>query len=205
MTDIKTLSDFQTDALKEVGNIGIGHATTSLSQMVNKEVWISLPDLKLVPLLQIPSLVKNEEPVVGVILELKGDAKGYLLLLLSKGTAKQLIKFVLGASDESKGFDEMEISVLKELGNIMGGTYITALSNFLFISIGLSTPLDIYDMSDAIINQVVCLMARDVNDVLFLKTEFTINSERVDGKILIFTDSASLSKMLDAINKLAGQ
>jgi len=59
-------------------------------------------------------------------------------------------------------------------------------------------------MSDAIINQVVCLMARDVNDVLFLKTEFTINSEKVDGKILIFTDSASLTKMLDAINKLAG-
>ena len=205
MTDIKTLSEFQTDALKEVGNIGIGHATTSLSQMVNKEVWISLPDLKLVALTQIPALVRNEEPVVGIILELKGDAKGFLLLLLSKGTAKQLIKFVLGASDESKGFDEMEISVLKELGNIMGGTYITALSNFLSIAIGLSTPLDIYDMSDAIINQVVCLMARDVNDVLFLKTEFTINSEKVDGKILIFTDSASLTKMLEAINKLAGQ
>lgn len=205
MTEIKTLSDFQTDALKEVGNIGIGHATTSLSQMVNKRVWISLPDLKLVPLLQIPALVRNEEPVVGIILELKGDAKGYLLLLLSKGTAKQLIKLVLGAADETKGFDEMEISVLKELGNIMGGTYITALSNFLSIAIGLSTPLDIYDMSDAIINQVVCLMARDVNDVLFLKTEFTINSEKVDGKILIFTDSASLTKMLDAINKLAGQ
>lgn len=205
MTDIKTLSAFQTDALKEVGNIGIGHATTSLSQMVNKRVWISLPDLKLVPLLEVPSLVKNEEPVVGIILELKGDAKGYLLLLLSKNTAKLLVKLVLGAADETKGFDEMEISVLKELGNIMGGTYITALSNFLSIAIGLSTPLDIYDMSDAIINQVVCLMARDVNDVLFLKTEFTINAERIEGKILIFTDSASLTKMLDAINKLAGQ
>lgn len=205
MTEIKTLTDFQTDALKEVGNIGIGHATTSLSQMVNKEVWISLPDLKLVALTQVPALVRNEEPVVGIILELKGDAQGYLLLLLSKGTAKQLVKFVLGASDDSKGFDEMEISVLKELGNIMGGTYITALSNFLSISIGLSAPLDIYDMSDAIINQVVCLMARDVTDVLFLKTEFTINSEKVDGKILIFTDSASLTKMLEAINKLAEQ
>ncbi|CAG0949126.1 partial CheY-P phosphatase CheC, partial [Methanosarcinales archaeon] len=42
MTDIKTLTDFQSDALKEVGNIGIGHATTSLSQMVNKQVGISL-------------------------------------------------------------------------------------------------------------------------------------------------------------------
>ncbi|CAG0972025.1 partial CheY-P phosphatase CheC, partial [Methanosarcinales archaeon] len=62
MTDIKTLTDFQSDALKEVGNIGIGHATTSLSQMVNKQVGISLPELKLIPLLTVPQLVKNEDP-----------------------------------------------------------------------------------------------------------------------------------------------
>ena len=205
MNETKSLTDFQTDALKEVGNIGIGHATTSLSQMVNKEVWISLPDLKLVPLLQVPALVKNEDPVVGIILELREDAKGYLLLLLSKATAKKLVKLVLGASDDEKGFDEMEMSVLKELGNIMGGTYITALSNFLSIAIGLSPPLEIYDMSDAIINQVVCLMCVDVNQVLFLKTEFTINAEKIDGKILIFTESTSLNKLLEAINRLAGQ
>ncbi|MCX9082440.1 MAG: chemotaxis protein CheC [Candidatus Methanoperedens sp.] len=205
MNDARTLTDFQTDALKEVGNIGIGHATTSLSQMVNKQVGISLPELKLIPLIKVPILVKNEEPVVGIILELKGDAKGFILLLLSKQTAKFLIKLVIGESDVTKGFDEMETSVLKELGNIMGGTYISSLSNFLSISIGLSTPSDIYDMSDAIINQVVCLMGPDVEDVLFLKTEFDINSEKIDGKILIFTDSSSLAKMLDAINKLVGK
>jgi chemotaxis protein CheC len=122
--------------------------------------------------------------------------------LLSKSTAKLLIKLVLGETDETREFNEMEISLLNELGNIMGGTYITSLSNFLSISIGLSTPSEVYDMSDAIINQIVCLMSRDVNDVLFLKTEFTINSEKIEGKILIFTDSNSLTKMLDAINKL---
>ena len=205
MTDVKTLTDFQTDALKEVGNIGIGHATTSLSQMVNKQVGISLPELKLIPLIKVPILVKNEEPVIGIILELKGDAKGFMLLLLSKKTAKFLIKLVIGESDETKGFDEMETSVLKEVGNIMGGTYISSLSNFLSILISLSTPSHIYDLSDAIINQVVCLMSPDVEDVLFLKTEFDINSEKIDGKILIFTDSASLTKMLDAINKMVGK
>ena len=205
MNDVRTLTDFQSDALKEVGNIGIGHATTSLSQMVNKQVGISLPELKLIPLVLVPTLVQNEETVVGIILELKGDAKGFLLLLLSKPTAKFFIRLVIGEADETKEFDEMEISVLKELGNIMGGTYISALSNFLSISIGLSPPSEIYDMSDAIINQVVCLLSPDVEDVLFLKTQFDINSQKIDGKILIFTDSNSLTKMLDAINKLVGK
>jgi chemotaxis protein CheC len=202
MTDRKTLTDFQKDALQEVGNIGIGHATTSLSRMVNKSVGISIPDMKLLPLIEVPALVRNEDPVVGVILQLTGDAKGFLLLLLSKRTAKMLIKLIIGESDETKGFDEMEVSVLSELANIMGGTYISSLSNFLSISIGISIPSQAYDMSDAIIDQVLGLMAADVNDVLYLKTEFTINDEKIDGKILIFTDADSIKNMLDAINKL---
>lgn len=204
MTEIKTLTEFQKDALKEVGNIGIGHATTSLSQIVNKRVWISLPDLKLIPLIKVPDLVKNEAPVIGIILELTGDTKGFLLLLLSKKSAKYLINLVLGTVNETETFDEMEQSVLKELGNIMSGTYITSLSNFLGISIGLSPPSNLYDMADAIINQIVCMMSRDVDDVLFINTEFIINTENIEGKILIFTDSASLSKILDAINRISG-
>lgn len=204
MTEIKSLTEFQEDALKEVGNIGIGNATTSLSRMVNKRVWISLPDLKLIPLMKVPILVKNESPVIGIILELTGDAKGFLLLLLSKNSAKFLAKLVLGTLNEAETFDEMEQSVLKELGNIMSGTYTTALSNFLGIAIGLSPPSHIYDMADAIINQIVCMMSRDVEDVLFINTEFTINTEKIEGKILIFTDSASLSKILDAINRISG-
>ncbi|MCZ7383143.1 MAG: chemotaxis protein CheC [Candidatus Methanoperedens sp.] len=204
MTELKTLTEFQKDALKEVGNIGIGHATTSLSQMVNKRVWISLPDLKLIPLIKVPDLVKNEAPVIGIILELTGDSKGFLLLLLSKKSAKYLINLVLGTVNETETFDEMEQSVLKEVGNIMSGTYISSLSNFLGIAIGLSPPLNIYDMADAIINQIVCMMSRDVEDILFINTEFTINTEKIEGKILIFTDSASLSKILDAINRISG-
>ncbi len=204
MNEIMKLSEIQYDALKEVGNVGIGQATTSLSKMVNKRVDISLPDLKLIPITEVPQIVRNEEPVVGIILELRGDTKGYLLLLLSKDDAKLLIKLIAGIMEKTDTFDEMEESVLKELGNIMSGTYITALSNFLGISLGLSPPSHVYDMSDAIINQIVCLMSPDTDNVLFLNTEFAVNSEKLGGKVLIFTDSMSLSKLLSAINRIAG-
>lgn len=204
MNEIMKLSEIQYDALKEVGNVGIGQATTSLSKMVNKRVDISLPDLKLIPITEVPQIVRNEEPVVGIVLELRGDTKGYLLLLLSKDDAKLLIKLIAGITEETDTFGEMEESVLKELGNIMSGTYITALSNFLGLSLGLSPPFHVYDMSDAIINQIVCLMSNDTDNVLFLNTEFAVNSEKLGGKVLIFTDSMSLSKLLSAINRIAG-
>ena len=200
----KTLTDFQHDALKEVGNIGIGQATTSLSQMVNKRVDISLPDLKLIPLVEVPQLVTAEAPVVGIILELRDDAKGYLLLLLSHKSAKLLIKLILGEAQEEEGFDEMEQSVLMELGNILTGTYISALSNLLGISLGLSPPFQTYDIAEAIVNQIVILMSQDVDDVLLLNTEFSVDKEKIDGKILVFTDSDSLKLILESINRLAG-
>ena len=200
----KTLTDFQHDALKEVGNIGIGQATTSLSQMVNKRVDISLPDLKLIPLVEVPQLVTAEAPVVGIVLELKDDAKGYLLLLLSHDSAKLLIKLILGDVQEEEAFNEMEQSVLLELGNILTGTYVSALSNLLGISLGLSPPLQAYDIAEAIVNQIVIFMSQDVDDVLLLNTEFSVDDEKIDGKILVFTDAESLKLILDSINRLAG-
>ena len=205
MDKSKTLTDFEYDALKEVGNIGIGQASTSLSKMMNKPVNISLPYLKLIPLVQLPQAVRFEEPVVGIIQQLSGDEKGYLLLMLSMESAKKILRLMLGSAEETNAFDEMEKSALQELGNIMNGTYISAISNFLGISLGISTPFEVYDMSVALINQVVGQMIAEVNDVLFLKTEFTINSEKIDGVILVFTDSLSLSKILDAINRLLGK
>ncbi|VVB89819.1 CheC-like family protein [uncultured archaeon] len=203
MNELKTLTEFQADALKEVGNIGIGQATTSLSMMVNRTIKISMPDLKFIPLVKVPDLVKFQEPQVGIILELKGDYKGFILYLLSKDSAKFLTNLVLGASESQDTFSEMEQSVLNELGNIMGGAYITALSNFLGISISLSCPFQLYDMAEAIINQVIGIMSLDVDNVLFLETEFDIKNEKLAGKMFIFTDAQSLSGLLDAINRIA--
>ena len=133
MNEVVTLSNFQYDALKEIGNIGIGHATTSLSQMVNDKVDINFPDLKMVPLLELPTLLTHEDPVVAVIQELKQDIRGYVLLILYKDSAKQLTGMMGCPSAKPDIFDEMETSALEEIGNAMSGSYIMALSNFLGI------------------------------------------------------------------------
>ncbi len=205
MDEIKQLDEYQTDALKEVGNIGMGHATTSLSKMLDKKIDISLNSIRFVPLIYVPELVRNEENVVGVIQQLKGNINGYLLLMLPKDSAKFLSKMMLDEPVDANTFNEMEQSLLKELTNIMSGTYISAISNFLGIAIMLSPPSQIYDMAEAIINQLVGMMISDAENVLFLRTEFNVHTEKLYGKMLIFTDSSSLSKILDAINRIAAQ
>ncbi len=205
MDEIKKLNEFQADALKEVGNIGMGHATTSLSKMLDKKIDISLNSIRFVPLVYVPELVRNEENVVGVIQQLKGNISGYLLLMLTKDSAKFLTKIMLDDPVDANTFNDMEQSLLKELTNIMSGTYISAISNFLGIAIMLSPPSQIYDMAEAIINQLVGMMISDAENVLFLRTEFNVHTEKLYGKMLIFTDTSSLSKILDAINRIAQQ
>jgi len=205
MTDIKKLDEFQEDAIKEVGNIGMGHATTSLSKMLDKKIDITLNSIRFVPLVYVPDLVRNEDTVIGVIQQLKGSINGYLLLMLSKDSAKFLTKMMLDEPVDADKFSEMEQSLLKELCNIMSGTYISAISNFLGIAIMLSPPSQVYDMAEAIINQLVGMMITDAENVLFLRTEFNVHTEKLYGKILIFTDTTSLAKILDAINRIAAQ
>ncbi len=205
MNDIKKLDAFQEDAIKEVGNIGMGHATTSLSKMLDKKIDISLNSIRFLPLVYVPELVRNEDAVIGVIQQLKGNINGYLLLMLSKDSAKFLTKIMLDEPVDADKFSEMEQSLLKELCNIMSGTYISAISNFLGISIMLSPPSQVYDMAEAIINQLVGMMISDAENVLFLRTEFNVHTEKLYGKILIFTDTTSLTKILEAINRIAAQ
>lgn len=205
MNDIKKLDQFQEDAIKEVGNIGMGHATTSLSKMLDKKIDITLNSIRFVPLVYVPDLVRNEDTVIGVIQQLKGSINGYLLLMLSKDSAKFLTKMMLDEPVDADTFSEMEQSLLKELCNIMSGTYISAISNFLEIAIMLSPPSQVYDMAEAIINQLVGMMITDAENVLFLRTEFNVHTEKLYGKILIFTDTVSLAKILDAINRIAAQ
>src|SRR5699024_11992951 len=46
--DEKKLSHMQKDVLREIGNIGAGNAATSMSQLINKDVTMEVPSVKVV-------------------------------------------------------------------------------------------------------------------------------------------------------------
>src|SRR3989449_3125985 len=50
MEDVRDLKELQIDALREVANIGAGHAATALSQLTNRKIMISVPQINIVRL-----------------------------------------------------------------------------------------------------------------------------------------------------------
>src|SRR5438128_2109597 len=83
MEDVRDLKELQIDALREVANIGAGHAATALSQLTNRKIMISVPQINIVRLEEVPDLLGNPQDVVAaVLMHMLGDLTGRTLLLL---------------------------------------------------------------------------------------------------------------------------
>src|SRR5579875_1528565 len=119
------LDDMQKDVLRELGNIGAGHAATALSVLLQDEVRMSVTSAELCAFDDIANVAGgSEELVVGVFLRMHGDIEGNIFLLLSLLSAKQLLRKLLSHPEDTSDFTEMEISALAEVGNILGGSYL---------------------------------------------------------------------------------
>src|SRR5512132_1095271 len=96
MDDIRSLKAIQLDALKEVANIGAGHAATALSQMVGGPIMISVPTANVARIEEVPPQVSpDDEPVAAVLLHMFGDLTGRTLLLFPRPTAIRLAELLL--------------------------------------------------------------------------------------------------------------
>lgn len=198
LTDVTKLTDFQYGALNEVGNIGMGNAATSLSTLVQKEVKIHIPVLKLSLIEDVPDLVGGADLVVsGTFMYVEGDIRGYILILFPKDSASEICRMLSGSTDI---FDEMNVSLMQEVGHILAGTYVTALSDFFNMSIKISTPCGAFDMAGAILDHILIEMSREVEHALVFDTQFTVGEHTLDGNFFMLFDPTSLDLILEKID-----
>ncbi|MGE8204059.1 chemotaxis protein CheC [Heyndrickxia sp. NPDC080065] len=150
------LSQTHLDILKEIGNIGAGHAATALSTLLNKKIEMMVPSARIVPFDEMMELVGGSENVVlSVFLKIEGDANGNMFFILPIEQGERFIRQMIG--DPSFSFNatppsEIGISAAHELGNIMAGSYLTALSDFTQLDLFPSIPALSVDMFGAIIS-----------------------------------------------------
>lgn len=191
----RRLSKEKFDVLKELANIGVGNALTSLSKMLNEEkVEMKVPEATLAPLQDIPDLLGGAEfPVAGIYIESHGDIGLTILFVLSLDSAYKLISTLM--PDSQGELDEMGLSALMEVGNILTGSYLNALSMMTDSRMLPSPPKIAVDMSGAIISTVIA-EARIVDDeVVILKTSMNSLQSNISGHILILPDRGSLKKI----------
>lgn len=202
MQELQTLKTLQLDALREVANIGAGHAATALSQMVGERIMISVPTINVAKLEDVPPQVAApDEPVAAVLMHMLGDLTGRTLLVFPRRTAIRLAELLLRRPNQQGDFTEMEQSAIKEAGNILSSAYMNALSDFMGMMLIPSPPSLAIDMSDAVLTTTYLQFGGDKDYVFCVESEFVMSEteERLRGFFLLLPDPASLRAILKAI------
>lgn len=188
------------DILKEIGNIGAGNAMTALAQMLQCKVDMKVPQVKLLPFSEVGALVGGEEQtMVGVYLGVEGDVTGSMMFLVETKSAKHLInKIMMGMASEGEGFSEMELSAMKEVGNIITGAYLNSLSTLTQLKIYPSPPDLTVDMAGAILSVPAIEFGIIGDNLLLIQSQFYDEVE-IDGYFILIPDLESYSKILTSL------
>ena len=202
MSKIKldALDDTQYDVLKEIGNIGAGNATTALAQLINTKIDMSVPQVSLVPFNRIADTIGSEETVlVGILLGLEGDISGMMMFLLQEKSAHNLVNILMGNPEAKEGmFDEMEMSALSEIGNIIAGSYLSALAGLTNMTIVASVPSLSVDMAGALLSVPAIEYGKIGDKVLLIQTQFG-EDDLVNGFFVMVPELESYDKILSSL------
>ncbi|HEX6432742.1 MAG TPA: chemotaxis protein CheC [Gemmatimonadales bacterium] len=203
MEDVRDLKESQLDAIREVANIGAGHAATALSGMTNKTIMITVPRVYVRPLEEACDMVGAPDAVVAaVLMHMMGDLTGRAMVVFPERAAYNLCDFLFrrptGGTVE---LGPMEQSGLKEAGNILASAYLNALSDFMGMMLVPSVPSLVIDLSGAVLTTAQVNFGHDRDYAFCVETTFRVegSSDPLGGHFLLLPDLSSLRAIFDAI------
>lgn len=205
MRDIRELGEVELDALKEVANIGAGHAATALSQLTNRRILVDVPRIRFAGLRpgEPGGEEMGEEEHATVSMQVLGDMTGRTMQVFPGPTAGRLAGILIGSGEVPfpAGFGELEQSALKEAGNIVAGAYLNALSDFMGMLLLMSVPT-MRISADSVVASLRERPQAGDDLVLLMETRFQMEGEDrpLRGDFILVPDHASLEAMLQAIH-----
>jgi len=203
MVDWSNLHNVEIDTLKEIGNIGAGNAATVMSKMLGRKVELKVPVINMVEFKDIAEFLGGpEQNVIGVLVQITGDVNGMVMFLVKIESGAILIQSLMGdlAPERKTGnFTEMELSAMKEIGNILASSYLGSLAGFIHKNMIPSVPFLSIDMANAILSVPAIEFGKTADQALFIESVFVTETDRLSGYFLLIPDVPSLQLILSAL------
>lgn len=194
------VNDMYMDVLQEIGNIGAGNATTAIAQMLDFRLNMEVPKVKLMEASKLASAIcDEEETVVGIFLEVTNDISGSMMFLMRMDSAHVIVnKLMMRDVDYNEPFSDMDLSALREIGNIIAASYLSALSSLTNLKILPSVPYISVDMAAAILSVPAIQFGQYGDNALFVETEFGDDKE-IQGYFILMPEQNSYERILTAL------
>lgn len=185
-------SEMQLDALRELANIASGTAATALSQMLGQEVELHVPRALALPLADaVDAAGAPEDIVTGIVLGLEGDIDALVLLLIPIDDSGTLCR-LLGVEPGTEVGD----SALSEIGNILGTSYLNALSMMTGLEMMPTPPTLATDLLGAIVASVLAQAAGENDLALVLDSELDLAEQPCSLSFMLLPASGRADELL---------
>lgn len=195
------MDDFEFDVLTEIGNIGAGNATTALSQLINAKIDMNVPKVEMLTFAELAEIIGGAETLVaGILLNLEGDIEGSMLFILESSAAKLFVQQLMGYEMvEGNEFSEMEISALQEIGNIISGAYLSAISGMTNLTINVSVPSLAFDMAGAILSVPAIEFGKLGDKALLIESLFKDLDVDISGYFILIPTMESYGRIMKSL------
>jgi chemotaxis protein CheC len=181
--------------LLELGSIGAGHAATSLSDVLQQPISIDVPRIHNIKPHLIPQFYDSHDvSTTAIYLHLSGTYGCDILLMFEEMEAKKIAAMMMCSSIEEVDVC-MATSALQELANILIGSFLTSISDFVGIGLLPTTPQTVTDTFDAIIDNFLIKQSMISENALIFETRLKRNGENAKSVIMIFP-TEKLKKLL---------
>lgn len=187
------------DVFQEIGNVGTGSCMASLSHMISAEVSYSPPQILKMEYGSLSDWFGNVgESVVGVLIPFEGDIQGMVLHVYRDEMVKSILEGVLGQNDGHGELDGQCLDLLREVANIMGSTYLTALASYTGCKISLSSAAVSMDMEGAIITELIGAAGLQ-EETMCIGNHFWAKGKAEGSHMLVIMQERSVRRFLEAL------
>ena len=193
----------QVDSLKEMVNIGVGHAAGVLNAMLNSRVKLHVPVVEMMSYEELQSKIQSmgNGGLSSVRLGFKGPFSGNASLVFPTEGAVKLVSILTGSEPGSSDLDAMRVGTLTEVGNIVLNGVMGAIGNELKLHVFYSVPIYVDNPFEIILSTS---QAEVDAYVVWVQTSFTLETESIAGDIILVFDVGSLDLLLEAVNRAMG-
>ena len=191
------LTELQIDALKEIANIGAGHAATALSQLLNTTIKLRAPRAEILPFHDLNERVAEDRSYAMLHVYVRGEVPSHLVVLLDNADAHAFVRaFLKRMSGEFQIFESIVDSTLKELGNIVAASYLSAIVQLTGANMVPSLPTLSYGSLPALLEMLKPLSSDP--EIFLVESTFLDRGMKVSGHLILIPEAGSLEALLSA-------
>ena len=202
--EIPTLLD---DCLKELANVGSGHATGILSQLLNKRVKLGVPNIRFIKLNALKEKhVEETERVIAVYSQVHGNQISGNLIVIFPWQSSMKIKANMHKDNASPvgSITKEDESMFKEIGDALFQSYAEAINNFLMVELKYSDSNFVMSSPNSLLDLIVNKDQKTPEYVLVVSTDFNVEDTDIAGGLEISFIPEELDPLLQIVKKNLG-